>query len=103
MNLPSNPHHDEIFDLKLKNYLKNWIASAPIPAMGKEHLLSNANRNPRPVSLKRRAMFSNLLFLVFYKHFLLRNQKEDIIYSANRYNLNATLFGFDPRLSMHFS
>ena len=103
MSLPSTPHHEEIFDLKLRNYLKNWIDSAPLPTTGKERLLSTASRNPRPLIHKRRAFFSNLLFLVFDEHFLLRNQKEDIIFSANRYNRNATLFGFDPRLSMHFS
>ena len=103
MNLPSEPHHEEIFDLKLRNYLKNWIDSAPLPTTGKERLLSTASRNSRPLILKRRAVLSNFLFLVFDEHFLLRNRKEDIIFSAHRYNRNATLFGFDPRLSMHFS
>jgi len=103
MNLPSTPHHEEIFDRKLKNYLRNWIDSAPMPTTGKERLLSTASRNPKPLIHKKRALLSNFLFLVFDEHFLLRNQKEDMIFSAHRYNRSATLFGFDPHLSMHFS
>ena len=103
MNLLNDPHQDDIFDLKLKNLLKNWVASAPLPVMRKEHLLAAANSNPSPPRHKKQVVFSNLLLLIFDEHFLLRNQKEDVIFSAQRYNRNATLFGFDPRLSMHFS
>jgi len=103
MNLPSTPHHEEIFDRKLKNYLKNWIDSAPMPTTGKERLLSTASRNPKPLIHKKRALLSNFLFLVFDDHFLLMNQNDDIIYSARRYNQSAALYGFHPRLTMHFS
>jgi hypothetical protein len=92
-----------MFDKKLKNYLKNWVASVDPPPQGRDQLLSAARKQSHAMGEKQSPKIFKLLRVEFDELFLLRHQNPDLLSSSSRYNLFVIEFGFDPRMSMIIS
>jgi hypothetical protein len=103
MNSPKYLNFRDMNDLKLSNYLKNWIASIEPPPNGKERLISAALENGQSKAKKHHSKLFRCINVEFDEIFHLRNQNVDLLTSSHRYNLFLIEFGFDPRSSIIFS
>ena len=103
MNSRRNPRQEEMFDIKLRNYLKNWAAFIDPPSRGKDRLLLAAMRQSKSMQIKKRSILFLLFRIEFDERCLVWQQNSDFVFSTSRYNRFVIDFGFDPRMSMTFS
>ena len=80
MNLHKDKRHDDLLDVQLGNYLKNWSASIDPPPFGKQQLLSAARNQSSQIQQK--SFFSFLVHPEIGEHFGKRNLTPDFEFSS---------------------